>query len=405
MLMHEIRTKSLRYISLPSQVGHCMRATPRWDPIFFLSALDDIVVDKDVELTAREGEVDEIASQEVIEDETVKNEQGKLGGALEFALSDGGPAYLPALDRRPSPLPWLNWHPCAQYRWSATFVPKWNRFFDLIQGISNVALGLIIFNYPDYVPQRWHTTLIMWGFTIFPFLGNLWLQRIFKPIEAIGAICHIVFFTVNIVTLTMSADKSTMGFVFHTLADDVSGWMSPAIAWGLGLLTITYPPTGLLPGNCSKSTTSLFVSMLAIILFFSFFNVFASVSRLAWASSQHNGLPFSTFFVKVHLRFRQPINALMLIGACLCLLALINVRSSVAFNVFMSLPALALHISYFLPIFFLFCRRLPGETQLLSHGVHSGSVLGRRSPTSPRCATSYTLLSGYHSQRFSRLLG
>lgn len=38
--------------------------------------------------------------------------------------------------------------------------------------------------------------------------------------------------------------KSSVGFVFTTLTQDASGWTNPAIAWGLGLLTVTYPLTG-----------------------------------------------------------------------------------------------------------------------------------------------------------------
>jgi choline transport protein len=59
---------------------------------------------------------------------------------------------------------------------------------------------------------------------------------------------------------------------------------------------------------------------------------------------------------------KMPINALCFVAVCLCLLALINIGSSTAFNAFISLPALALYISYFFPIFFLFWRRLSSST-------------------------------------------
>jgi choline transport protein len=110
--------------------------------------------------------------------------------------------------------------------------------------------------------------------------------------------------------------------------------------------------------TASRPATNLFVSMLGIIFTFSFFNIFASVSRLLWAFSRDNGLPFSTTFAQVHPTLKLPLNSLILLGACLCLLALINIGSSTAFNAFISLPALGLYISYFFPIFFLFWRRL-----------------------------------------------
>lgn len=107
-----------------------------------------------------------------------------------------------------------------------------------------MVVGLAQFNNANYVPERWHATLIMWGFTIFPFLGNFWLRKILNPLEAVGAIIHVVFFIVSIITLVVLAQRSTVEFVFHTLTHDVSGWKQPAVAWGLGLLTVTYPLSG-----------------------------------------------------------------------------------------------------------------------------------------------------------------
>ena len=84
----------------------------------------------------------------------------------------------------------------------------------------------------------------MWAVTLFPFLGNFWFRKLVNPLEAFGALCHVVFFVVSIVTLVVLAPRSTNEFVFGTLTRDVSGWTNPAVAWGLGLLTVTFPLTG-----------------------------------------------------------------------------------------------------------------------------------------------------------------
>lgn len=120
----------------------------------------------------------------------------------------------------------------------------------------------------------------------------------------------------------------------------------------LPILQVYYQATG------SRWATNLFVSMLAIIFIIAYFNVFASVSRLLWAFSRDNGLPFSNVFARIHPTLRLPINSLILLGVCQCLLALINIGSGTALNAFVSLPAFGLYISYFFPIFFLFKRRL-----------------------------------------------
>ncbi|OCK78966.1 amino acid transporter [Lepidopterella palustris CBS 459.81] len=341
----------------------------------------------------------------------------------------------------------------AQYRWSAKLAPRWNEFWGLMQGwmtvfawicsctsnpaiLSNIIVGLAIFNYPDYTPERWHTTLIMWAFTILPFIGNFWFRRLLNPLETVGAICHVAFFIISIITLVVLAQRSTASYVFSTLTHDVSGWSNAAVAWGIGLLTVTFPLTGfdgvlhmsdevkraktrvprsmiasvsmnslmqfayilcllftigdvekvantptLLPiievyyeATGSKHATNLFVVMLAIIIFIAFFNVFASVSRLVWAFSRDKGLPFSNFFGYVHPQLKMPLNALALVGACIMLLAIINIGSTTAFNAFISLPALALYISYFFPILFIFLRRISSNPP--TYGPFKLGILG-----------------------------
>lgn len=404
----------------------------------------------------------------------------------------------------------------AQYRWSAAFAPRYNRFFGLMQGwittfawicsctsnpalISNIITSLASFNNSEYIPQRWHSTLIMWAVTLCPFIGNFWLPRYINVLETSGAICHVAFFFASIITLAVKAEKSSASYVFNTLTHGISGWENSTVAWGIGLLTVTYPLTGTchistilvafnsfllseggVKTHCSASggvkcsftclprmlkmetlilasgfdgvlhmsdevkrarvrvprsmifsvvvnatmqflymitvlfcigdvervsastlpiievyyqatgsraATNLFVFMFIFAIFVSFFNIFASVSRLVWAFSRDNGLPFSNFFAKVHPRFRMPINALCLVAICLCLLAIINIGSSTAFNAFLSLPALALYISYFFPIFFLFWRRF--SSHKLSPILWGPFKLGKAGPLVNMGAMTY----------------
>ncbi|CAI9628210.1 unnamed protein product [Alternaria burnsii] len=365
---------------------------------------------------------------------------------FQFALSNGGPASVVygsifawagtilvalSLAEMSSMDPTVG----AQYRWSATFAPKWNRFFGLMQGwitvfawvcscasnpalIANIVVGLASFNNQGYVSQRWHTTLIMCAATAIPFIGNLWLPRIINILETAGAICHVGFFLAGVITLLVMAQKSSTEYVFQTLTKDVSGWDNSAVAWGIGLITVTYPLCGFdsiihmsdevkqartrvprsiifsvvvnglmqliymitvlftigdaqrvsaspLPiievyyqATGSKAATNLFIFMLIYVIFVSFFNVFASVSRLIWAFSRDGGLPCSSALAKVHPTFGVPVNALYLSALCVCILALINVGSSTAFNAIISLTALGLYLSYFLPVLFLLWRRM-----------------------------------------------
>lgn len=122
----------------------------------------------------------------------------------------------------------------------------------------------------------------------------------------------------------------------------------------------------------SVHATNLLVVMMAFILFISLFNIFASVSRLTWAFARDNGLPFSNVFSFVHPTLKIPINALGLVGLICCLLALINIASATAFNALISLPTIALYISYGIPILFLLIRKLQGR-----HPQYGPFKLGR----------------------------
>ncbi|KAE9379461.1 amino acid transporter [Stipitochalara longipes BDJ] len=384
------------------------------------------------------------------------------GSSFQFSLLNGGPASLvygsivsglgsTAIAASLAEMASLDPVVGAQYRWSAAFAPSNPAFWGLFQGwitvwawitvtaaspayLSNIVIGLVIFNYPDYEPHRWHSTLIMWGFVVLPVVWNFWFRRMLNTLEMIGGVCHVIFFIVSVITLVVLAERSTASFVFNNLWHDISGWNNPGVAFSVGLLTVTFPITSfdgvlhmsdevkgartrvphamiiavtfnsimqfafmvtvmfcigdvdevvntptLLPiievyyqATQSKAATNILVFMIAFILFISLFNIFASVSRLTWAFARDNGLPFSRTFSYIHPTLKIPINALLLVGAICCLLALINIASSTAFNALVSLPTIALYISYFIPIFFLVIRKLQNR-----HPQYGPFKLGR----------------------------
>jgi choline transport protein len=65
---------------------------------------------------------------------------------------------------------------------------------------------------------------------------------------------------------------------------------------GLPIIEVYYQATQ------SKQATNILVVMMALILFISLFNIFASVSRLTWSFAKDKGLPFSSFFSYVSIR-------------------------------------------------------------------------------------------------------
>lgn len=63
----------------------------------------------------------------------------------------------------------------------------------------------------------------------------------------------------------------------------------------------------------------------------------------------------------MHPTLKIPLNSLILVAACSCLLAIINIASTTAFFAVLSLATLSLYISYLPPIVFILVRKLTGE--------------------------------------------
>jgi choline transport protein len=84
----------------------------------------------------------------------------------------------------------------------------------------------------------------MWFFIITPVIANLWFRKLLNSFQIIGGVCHVVFFLASIITLILLAERSTTDYVFKTITNDITGWTNPGVAFGLGLLTMTYPIGG-----------------------------------------------------------------------------------------------------------------------------------------------------------------
>jgi amino acid transporter len=110
--------------------------------------------------------------------------------------------------------------------------------------LANIITSLVIFNNENYVPERWHTSLIMIATMIIPFTFNLWFRKVLDSFEMFGGILHIGLFIVFLVILIVFGPRSDTDFVFKTLTYETSGWNSPGVSWGIGLLSMTFAVTG-----------------------------------------------------------------------------------------------------------------------------------------------------------------
>jgi amino acid transporter len=84
----------------------------------------------------------------------------------------------------------------------------------------------------------------------------------------------------------------------------------------------------------------------------------ASTSRQTWSFARDKGFPFHRWIAHVHPTLRIPVNAIGLTCIITCLLGLINIGSSVAFNAIISLQIVALMFSYTISISCVLYRRI-----------------------------------------------
>ena len=99
--------------------------------------------------------------------------------------------------------------------------------------------GLMILNYPNYSPERWHGTLLMFAVVAIFFVVNVYGIRLLPLLELIGGISHVAFFVALLVALVALAPKSTAEFVFTDFENE-GGWASDGVSWCIGLLTVVY---------------------------------------------------------------------------------------------------------------------------------------------------------------------
>lgn len=146
----------------------------------------------------------------------------------------------------------------AQYHWTAVLSPPRIRTFStwfqgwitvfgwqasctsICQLVSSQIQGMAVLNNPDYKPQQWQGTLIIWAIVVASAVINIYGIRILPSLQMLGGIIHIVFFISITIPIVLLARRSTPEFVFTELTISEGGWQSHGIAWCLGMLTVTY---------------------------------------------------------------------------------------------------------------------------------------------------------------------
>lgn len=149
----------------------------------------------------------------------------------------------------------------AQYHWTYMFAPpKWHIPITFMQGwvtvfawqavttsvtyiVATQWQGLVVLNWPNYVFERWHSVLMMWGFVAVSYAINVWFVRILPATELFAGICHILFFVALAAVILAIGRNADAEFVFTTFVNE-TGWSDNGVAWFIGLLPNIWCLTG-----------------------------------------------------------------------------------------------------------------------------------------------------------------
>ncbi|KAL9096628.1 MAG: hypothetical protein Q9165_001115 [Trypethelium subeluteriae] len=353
------------------------------------------------------------------------------------------------------------------FNWVAILAPRYCRkYLSYLAGwlsvISYLALvsatcyvagtlvqGLLILNYPSYVYENWHGTLLFYAVLFFGLFVNTVLGRVLPQIESLLLVFHILgFFAILIPIVYLAPQHQSASEVFGTFLN--TGEYSSNFAAALvGMVTVTNSFPGLdaadhiaeeihdaprvIPIAIGTSTmlngTMGFAMLLALLFcqpddiqstigsdtFYPFINIYAyatqsnsgataltailicmiaTSSRMIWAFAREGGLPFSKYLSRVDEKTRLPIWAIGVTTVISLLLALINIGSTVGFTAFISLVVAGYYSSFLLAASVMLHKRLTVPASEIPWGWFK---LGRFGVPITVLSIAFTIIGGLFS--------
>ncbi|KAF3009397.1 hypothetical protein E8E14_009329 [Neopestalotiopsis sp. 37M] len=341
----------------------------------------------------------------------------------------------------------------GQYSWVAAIAPKrfargmsWVTGWFMLIGLvaigavnnfigANFVLGLANLVNPDYVIERWHTTLLCYLIILVFGVNNIFAPRLFDGLSKFLLFWNIFsFFCVTITMVATCKEYQQPSFVFTSYRNDTG--LEPALAVIAGLLQSLFGmccyeapahmieelrnPTRdapiamvaavLLGGvtgffflvasffcvgdidsvansstgvpliqilyNCTQSIggTCVLSSMIIVITLFCANSLMAETSRSVYAFARDHALPFSKTFSAVHPKLGIPVPAILLTMVGQAVLNTIYIGSYTGFNTVISISTQGFYISYAMPLVARLMSEIGSDRKPLRHPKYN---LGR----------------------------
>ncbi|KAI7970250.1 hypothetical protein EIK77_000252 [Talaromyces pinophilus] len=340
---------------------------------------------------------------------------------------------------------WVYMLSSENYRVFASYIIGWLTSLAWIATVATESLfagemlqGLVVLDYPTYVPTRWQGTLLTWAVALVSTFVNAVIPSMLPRIEIGTVVFHVAGFVVIIALLWhYTPSYHNADFVFRTSLNE-GGWPTQGLSYCVGFLGNVATFVGAdasvhLAEEVSDAATTIprvitssmilngivgFAMMLTLLFClgdvdsvlesqtgFPFIQIFynsvrsvagatvmgaivliltwacatgiiTSASRMTWAFARDRGTPFSRILSKVDSRTQVPIIAVGVVVVIACLLTLINIGSSTAFNDVISLTITGFYGSYLVPCALLLYHRLKAGNILPYGSVVDGQDLG-----------------------------
>jgi len=97
-------------------------------------------------------------------------------------------------------------------------------------------------NYPDYIYQRWHGTLLTMAVFVFAVIFNIFLGQKLHLVEGSILVLHIVGFFCILTTLWALSPRATTADVWTTFDDP--GWGNQGLSSLIGIIASVAPLLG-----------------------------------------------------------------------------------------------------------------------------------------------------------------
>lgn len=145
----------------------------------------------------------------------------------------------------------------GQYHWVSEFSPpQYQKFLSYIVGwqstlswqagtasgsflTGTIIQGMITINNPDYEPQNWHGTLLIFSMVIILYVFNTWTAEWLPDFQNILMILHVFGFIAVVVVLWVLGPHPPASAVFLEF-QDFGGWSSMGLSLMVGQISAIF---------------------------------------------------------------------------------------------------------------------------------------------------------------------